>query len=471
MKKFFAMLLAVATVLSLVACGAKEEAPAETPAETPVEAPADAPAGPDDVDLKELAANYDGQIEINIWGIDSVGEDAGSRGWQWNRMCEEYAAQFDNVTINYVRQGNYNEVSGKVLAAAAAKALPTMFMAGEAGVLSFAGIAADIKDYVPSATVADYHQGLFASLYDEEGRLLAAPAARSMPFLIVNEKILAEAGWSGDQITSMDKLFECSKDVYEKTGKKGYIVYWDTDAWHWESHIYADGGDVLNPEGTAPTFGAEYDYVGAKFCERVQQGLAEGHVANPYGTPKPSDTRDLMFGNGEAAIMLRSCNGVPGVIKKMLDGGYSAEDIGTYVQPGGSEGQEPSVNGGGSNWVICDSASYEEKMIAGGLLAYMASVENVTAITKNTGSFMITNSAYNSEAGQAVLAENPWMEAIYESMPYLHARPNTTSWTEMNIYATDKLEQFCLDPANTDLHAMVDDIEAKFQQIIDDNAW
>ena len=35
MKKAFALLLTLAMVLSLAACGAKEEKPAETPAETP----------------------------------------------------------------------------------------------------------------------------------------------------------------------------------------------------------------------------------------------------------------------------------------------------------------------------------------------------------------------------------------------------------------------------------------------------
>ena len=35
MKKFFALLLTLAMVLSLAACGGKEEAPAQTPSETP----------------------------------------------------------------------------------------------------------------------------------------------------------------------------------------------------------------------------------------------------------------------------------------------------------------------------------------------------------------------------------------------------------------------------------------------------
>ena len=45
MKKLFAVLLTLAMVLSLAACGAKEEKPAEKPAETPAETPAESDLG------------------------------------------------------------------------------------------------------------------------------------------------------------------------------------------------------------------------------------------------------------------------------------------------------------------------------------------------------------------------------------------------------------------------------------------
>ena len=56
MKKLFAVLLTLAMVLSLAACGAKEEKPAEKPAETPVEAPAETPAEPAAPALETITA-------------------------------------------------------------------------------------------------------------------------------------------------------------------------------------------------------------------------------------------------------------------------------------------------------------------------------------------------------------------------------------------------------------------------------
>lgn len=110
-------------------------------------------------------------------------------------------------------------------------------------------------------------------------------------------------------------------------------------------------------------------------------------------------------------------------------------------------------------------------MIAGGFLAYLAQDDNIVENAELTGSMMITESALVSDGGKKLLAEKPYFQAIYDSVPYLHARPNTPYWTEMYTYAVDKLEQFTLNYATTDVNSMIDDIETKFQSIIDDNAW
>lgn len=456
MKKLFTILLCMAITFSLVACGSNGGGDSGDKGKL----------NPDNVDLQKMAAEYDGNIEVTLWGKDKVGDDETSRGYLFDQMAKEYSAKFKNVTINYVYQGDYSELAEKVMAAAAAKDLPTGFLTEEAMVKGFSDIAVDLRNYVPSKTIANYQQGLLVTITTEDGALLATPCARSLPVLYVNKELLAQAGWKGEDIKTNEDMMKCAKDVKDKTGKYGLCCFWDTDIWHWESAVYADGGAILSKDGQTVTIGKDYDYVGSKYLSMVKQGLIDGYIMSPYGTPKPGDTRDNAFCSGEAAMMLVSCNSMPKRQSKMAEAGYTME---TYVQPAGEGGVH--IASGGSNWVLCNTASYEQLMIAAGYLAYIAEDAQVLRITKGTGSMMITTSALNSDEGKAMIAEHPYYQAIYDSVPYLHERANTPYWTEMYTYAADKLNTFTLNPKDTDVNKLVDEISDKFQQIIKDNNW
>lgn len=109
MKKMLALILALATVLSLTACGGKTEGNTSQPAEDN-QSSAETAATVDDVDLKELAANYDGEIHVTIWGKDSVDpEKTTSRGTFIAKKVDEFNAQFSNVNVEYIYQGSYDE--------------------------------------------------------------------------------------------------------------------------------------------------------------------------------------------------------------------------------------------------------------------------------------------------------------------------------------------------------------------------
>jgi ABC-type glycerol-3-phosphate transport system substrate-binding protein len=225
MKKVFAILLALTVLLSLAACGGAAETPTESPAKSSAESSTQSPAeevkGPDNVDLKELAANYNGEIHIEIWGKDSVGKDESSRGYLISKIAEEFSAMYDNVSIEYIYQGSYDEVAEKIMAAAAANDLPTMFLTEELMVRGFESIAADLRKYIPSTTIEDYQQGLLASMIGQNGELLGAPFARSLPVLYVNKELLEKAGWNGADIKTNEDMFQCARDVKEATGAYG----------------------------------------------------------------------------------------------------------------------------------------------------------------------------------------------------------------------------------------------------------
>lgn len=463
MKKMIASLLTSAMVLSLAGCAGDT---ADTTDTSKQQTEKETVNDPDSVDLKELAANASDEIKVSIWGRDSIGDDETSRGYVVDQMAKEFSDMYENVTIEYFDQGSYSEVQEKVLAAGAANDLPTVFATEESMVKGFESVAANALEYIPSSTIEDYQEGLLVSMYSEDGKLLGVPFARSLPVLIVNKEILAEAGWKGEDIKTVDDMLECAKDIYTTCNIPGFSIFWDGDCWHWESAIYADGGSVLTEDGTKPAFGKDYDYVGAEYAEKIKTGLIEGYVVSPYTSPNAYDQISSMFCDGKLGMMILSCNDMPHRAESAAENGYTLE---TYVQPAGKGGI--SVSSGGSNWVICEDASYEEKMFAGAFLSYLAEPEQVMRFTKGSGSMMITTSALESEEGKQLLEEHPYFKATYDTIPYLHTRPNTPFWTEMYTYGADKLEQFSLDPEGTDVKAMIDDMEKKFQQIIDDNAW
>jgi TRAP-type C4-dicarboxylate transport system substrate-binding protein len=89
MKKIIALLLALAMVLSLAACGAKEEKPAEKPAETPAETPAE-PAAPAAPAVEKVTMKFAG----------TAAADASNGEYQAMLMVEELVEKYSEGTID-----------------------------------------------------------------------------------------------------------------------------------------------------------------------------------------------------------------------------------------------------------------------------------------------------------------------------------------------------------------------------------
>lgn len=90
MKKFIALLLALAMVLSMTACGAKEEsAPAPAPEAAPEAAPA--PEAP--------AAEEKEEVSIEVWIAQVDWADA------WDEMEAKFEAEYPYIDVQHVGLG------------------------------------------------------------------------------------------------------------------------------------------------------------------------------------------------------------------------------------------------------------------------------------------------------------------------------------------------------------------------------
>ena len=106
MKKALAIILALAMVFALCACGgspapseapAASEAPSEAPAEAPVEQPAEEPAAAEDFYTDDI--NVDG-ISVEGKKIVYIAPSLDIEYWQWvedgvRQACEEYGVEIE----------------------------------------------------------------------------------------------------------------------------------------------------------------------------------------------------------------------------------------------------------------------------------------------------------------------------------------------------------------------------------------
>jgi len=177
MKKIISLLLVLAMALTLVACGAKEEAPAVTEAPK-AEAPAapEAPAADEKVEVTMIAAQYGTQ----------------TADW-WANFVEKFEAANPNIDLT-VDVVSWNDIYTVVNTRIANGEQPDLL-----NIDGYADYYADdlllpAKDWVSEETYAKFYESFLAESVDEEGTVWAVPDLASARAMYVNTDILAAAG-------------------------------------------------------------------------------------------------------------------------------------------------------------------------------------------------------------------------------------------------------------------------------------
>ena len=218
MKKLFALLLALAMVLSLAACGApaapaateapKAEAPAATEAPA-VEEPAAAGSvyylnfKPEFNDaLTELAATYTAKTGVEVKIVTAASGD----------YSNTLNANIDDVTIFNI--GN------------------------AAGLVDWDDYALDLTD---SAIAAELTTNDF-NLYNEAGELKAIGNCYESFGIIVNTALLETAGYTLADITNFETLKAVCEDIHARAAELGFDAFTtsglqDSSSWRFSGHL------------------------------------------------------------------------------------------------------------------------------------------------------------------------------------------------------------------------------------------
>ena len=167
-------------------------------------------------------------------------------------MCDAYTAQVDPNVVIEVQVTNWNEYWTKLEASAESNTMPDLYWMHTDRILYYAdfGILADLTDLYDGED-PNYYQEHFSEISignasGSDGRMYGVPKDKDNVLLIYNKEMFDQAGVSyPDETWTWDDLTAASQQIYDKTGKYGYMAYNDDQMGYW-NFVYQNGGYILD---------------------------------------------------------------------------------------------------------------------------------------------------------------------------------------------------------------------------------
>ena len=190
-------------------------------------------------------------------------------------ICDAYTAKNPDVTIE-VQVTSWNEYWTKLEAAAESNTMPDIFWMHTNQILYYSdfGMLADVTDLYNDVE-ADYYQNHFSEIsignaQGSNGRMYGVPKDKDNIFLVYNKEMFDAAGVAyPDENWTWDDLTAASAQIYEKTGKYGFMAYNDDQMGYW-SFVYQAGGCILTEDKTRGGFDQPGTRKGMEFYVGMQ---------------------------------------------------------------------------------------------------------------------------------------------------------------------------------------------------------
>lgn len=189
---------------------------------------------------KGNSGSSDGHLVFQIW---DQGQKAGMEA-----MAEAYVEKHEGVTIE-VQAVGWDEYWTKLEASATSNSMPDIFWMHSNQIYKYADndILADCSDIVDAS---NYSEVSVANATGSDGKIYGVPKDKDIVGLLYNKELFdkAEVEYPDDTWT-WDDLESTSQQIYDKTGKYGYMAYSHDQIGYW-NFVYQNGGQILNDDGT-----------------------------------------------------------------------------------------------------------------------------------------------------------------------------------------------------------------------------
>jgi len=361
MKKFLSILLVLTMVLSLTACGSKEEETATTTTETKEEAATTETA--ETTEVAEEAAPADEKVTLRIY--TQYSDDDSKVPYDY--AVAELAKAYPNVTLELEVQAQ--DDGQKLQTYAATGDLPDIFLAGMAQISAFkeSGNILVLDDYVTSTGFGDKIVPSAKNLlWSEDGHAYAFPfAGNELVLLYYNKEIFENLGVkvpeTYEELKTAIETFKANDiiplSIFAKE-KWITVALYDTFATR-----FSDVGIKALDSGVAKASDEPYRLAAERVEELVKLGLvADGATNTNY------DQAASLFYEGKAAMFINGQWEIQASTEKLGD---KVDWMWYPVMP-----ENPTatynVSGGGAPGGYAVSANSEHKDLAAEVAAFLS---------------------------------------------------------------------------------------------------
>ncbi|MBQ8803801.1 MAG: extracellular solute-binding protein [Tyzzerella sp.] len=397
MKKILAILLSLAMVFALTACGGDDTKTGGG-------------KGSGDGDKKE-ALQVSEPVTIEFWHTLTADGAAALEA-----MTKEFNETNEyGITVNATNQGAYDSVLSKTIASHGTATAPTISLVGAGGIeqLAESGVVADMAAYVErdNYDLSNIPESLRYYMEYYEGQVIEFPYLVSSAVLVYNKDLIPTAPTTLEEwVASAEAVTKANPGVYGMTLA--------VDSGFYQRPILTSLGapGLTSEDGLSPA-GLD-DGALEKLLTDWKGWIDDGFCLRPSVTD--FETKSLnQFADGKLASYVVSSatlhnlrtiakdkNINYGITKAVGYGGYSA-----------------GIGGGGL--VVLDSATQQEQAAAWEYIKFLYEDDNIVTLHKATSYLPFTYSSQKSEELAAYWEENPEFAVVVEQL----------EWATYNIWS------------------------------------
>lgn len=330
----------------------------------------------------ETTTNADGEVVVDFWHSAS-----GAAATTLDEIVAEFNdAHQGEYEIQASYQGSYEDAIAKFIASVQTGDLPALLQASDVqtAYLRDAGVAKPAQDFG-----SDYDWSnlvdVVANYYTFEDKVYSMPFMVSQPAIYTNDTLLAEAGVTHEDLSTVNGLLDATEKIHEKTGRAGLTFH--QSGWFMEQFQAMTDQTMCNPgngvDEPATEFNLNSDET-LKIWERIGDLYAKGAIHNP-GNDGSAATGAFL--SDQAAIQLNSSGNYGNISSSNPSFDWSIIALPRDTDEAGA------VPGGNSLWAIQEGHSDETQKAVWEFMKYVGSDEVQKKIFEDTGYLPTTNGA------------------------------------------------------------------------------